>query len=234
MVTAKPSSQSQADDKGLIVLLHGILRSRTDMLPLSRFFKKQGYETANILYPSRILDLKGLSEFVAEKIRLHTNYRADRPLHFVTHSMGGLIARYYIDRYAPENLGRVVMLSPPNMGSDLADALDGNIVLGPLYRRAFGPASGQLTTKYLHTDAAIAYPLGIIAGSRSINPLSPFLLSRRKFGPHDGIVPVARTKIEGMSDHITLPTTHTFMMFNPAVMRQTLCFLQNGRFKTEE
>ena len=209
-----------------VVLLHGLLRSATDMALLAKYLEKQGYQTANILYPSRKMRLEDLTAFVADKIAVHPGFRAAKTLHFVTHSMGGLIVRYYLAARRPEHLGRVVMLSPPNTGSELADILHGNKILGPVFRAVFGPAGAQLKTDYRHPDGAIDYPLGIIAGSGSINPLAPWMLK----GGHDGIVPVERTKIPGMHDHIVIRATHSFMMFNPKVMRQVACFLKDGRF----
>ncbi len=210
----------------LVILLHGILRSKTDMLPLTMFFEKRGYKTLNILYPSREQQLEELSDFVHKKITTCPHYHKDITLNFVTHSMGGLISRYYIARQKPENLGKVVMLGPPNTGSEFADWLSETQVLAPIFKTVFGPASEQLTTDYEHIDGDITYPLGIIAGNMSVNPLSPWVLD----GEHDGIVPVERTKIDGMSDHIIMSTTHSFMMFNTDVMKQALHFLQHKKF----
>ena len=153
-------------------------------------------------------------------------------LNFVTHSMGGLITRYYIAKHTPDNLGKVVMLGPPNTGSEFADWLTETKILAPVFAAIFGPASAQLTTHYEHIDGDITYPLGVIAGNVSINPLAPWVLDG--FGAHDGIVPVERTKIEGMTDHIVMSATHSFMMFNPKVMQQALNFLQNSAFDHEE
>jgi triacylglycerol esterase/lipase EstA (alpha/beta hydrolase family) len=211
----------------IVVLLHGILRSKTDMLALDKALQKQGYETINILYPSREKSLEDLTEFVRNTIETSPYYTADKTLHFVTHSMGGLIARYYIAKHRPKSLGKVVMLGPPNTGSEFADFLNENKILGPIFKSIFGPASQQLTTKYEHIDEDIDYPLGVIAGSASINPLAPWVLD----GEHDGIVTVERTKIEGMTDHITIKSTHTFMMFNPKVIKQAVYFLENGKFE---
>ena len=219
-----------APSRPLVVLLHGIMRSKTDMLLLKRFLKKRGFDVANILYPSREMSLEDLTEFVAEKIHKHKHYSPDKPLNFVTHSMGGLIARYYIQKYKPANLKRVVMLSPPNTGSEFADNLTANKYLAPVYRTVFGPAGAQLTTAYEHSTGAVDYELGIIAGNRSINPLAPLFIPKNTVGHHDGIVPVERTRIEGMSDHLVMKTTHSFMMFNPFVMRQTYAFLTTGKF----
>lgn len=204
------------------------------MLPLSRYLKKRGYKTLRILYPSREMNLEQLTEFLHDKIISSKKYSPDAKIHFVAHSMGGLLVRYYIDKYKPQNLGRVVMLSPPNSGSDFADALNDHEQFGDLYRKLFGPAAAQLTTTYQHPDGPINYELGIIAGSTNLNPLAPFFIPKKRVGPHDGIVPVERTKIEGMTDFITMKTSHTFMMFNPFVMRQVYAFLTTGHFYHKE
>ncbi|NCT41102.1 MAG: alpha/beta fold hydrolase [Alphaproteobacteria bacterium] len=209
-----------------IVLLHGILRSKMDMLALEKKFSKAGYDCINILYPSREKTLEEIAEFVDTQIKSRVAYAPDKPLNFVTHSMGGLVTRYYIATYKPENLGKVVMLSPPNTGSEFADFLSENKYLAPLFKNIFGPASAQLTTQYKHIDTEITYPLGIIAGSASLNPLAPWILE----GEHDGIVPVERTKIDGMTDHITLSANHSFMMFEPKIINQALYFLENEKF----
>ncbi len=212
--------------KELIVLLHGILRSKTDMLFLKNYFEKNGYNVLNILYPSREKSLEELSDFVHEHITASPDYSESIPVHFVTHSMGGLITRYYIAQHKPKNLGNVVMLGPPNTGSEFADWLSDTKILAPMFREIFGPASDQLTTRHKHIDGDITYPLGVIAGNLSINPLAPWVLD----GEHDGIVPVERTKIDGMKDHIVMRATHSFMMFNPKVMDQALYFIQHKKF----
>ncbi len=215
------------EENNLIILLHGILRSKTDMLLLNNFFQHNGYDTLNILYPSREKSLEDLAAFVHETITNCPQYHGDKTkINFVTHSMGGLIARYYIAEYKPQNLNKVVMLGPPNTGSEMADWLSETKILAPIFKSVFGPASAQLNTKYKHIDGDITYPLGIIAGNMSINPLAPWILD----GEHDGIVPVERTKIKGMTDHIVIPATHSFMMFNTDVMEQALHFLTHSAF----
>lgn len=216
--------------RDIVVLLHGLLRSKMDMALLEKFFKKNNYAVINIKYPSREFDLEELRDFVHEKITNSPEYNNCKTLNFVTHSMGGLITRYYIAKYKPDNIGKVVMLGPPNTGSELADWLHDTKIIAPMFRAIFGPASDQLGTGYDHIDGDINYPLGIIAGNMSVNPLSPWLLD----GEHDGIVPVERTKIEGMSDHIIMPATHSFMMFNNDVMAQSLHFLKHGKFNHQE
>jgi len=197
------------------------------MLALRNHFAKQGYQCINILYPSRSKNLTDLTKFVKDTIETDPSYSPNATLHFVTHSMGGLIARYYIATYSPQNIGKVVMLGPPNTGSEFADFLDENKFLGPMFHKIFGPAAKELTTGHKHIDDDIHYPLGIIAGNASINPLAPWILEKE----HDGIVPVERTKIKGMTDHIVMRSTHTFMMFNKDVIKQVENFLKHEKFK---
>lgn len=209
-----------------VVLLHGIARTSRSMLRMERALRDAGYATSNPDYRSR---RRPLEELVEELHPAVAAFAAATPgrVHFVTHSMGGLLARGYICRHRPERLGRVVMLGPPNAGSEIADLLGGTYP----YRLYFGPAGAQLgtaqDTALCDLLGAIDYPVGVIAGDRALDPVGYLLLP----GPNDGRVSVARTRIDGIADHITLHVTHTMMMRNPAVIRQTLAFLERGRFE---
>ncbi len=139
--------------------------------------------------------------------------------------MGGILLRGYLAMERPEQLGRTVMLAPPNQGSELVDRLSGL----SLYRWINGPEGMQLGTdpeSFLRRLPPVDYPVGVIAGSRSANPLLSQFLPK----PNDGKVSVASTHVAGEADHLTLPVTHTYMMNNPSVIRQTVFFLENGRF----
>jgi hypothetical protein len=192
---------------------------------LTRALEDQGYLTLNLDYPSRRHDLAGLAQAVHEPLGRFAAGLEGR-LHFVTHSMGGLVARVYLDRFRPARLGRVVMLGTPNAGSEVADLLARNW----LYQTYFGPAGGELITrrpdKLKAALGPVDYPVGVIAGDRSIDPLSSLLLP----GANDGKVSVAATHVEGEADHIVLHTTHTLMMRNPEVIRHTQHFLRHGSF----
>ena len=184
-----------------------------------------GFATLNLDYASRRKALEGLAEDIHPSIQRFAD-GIDGSIHFACHSMGGLLARVYIARHRPERLGRVVMLGTPNSGSEIADRL-GHL---KLYRAFFGPAGQQLGT--LRDDAINAlfppvdYPVGIIAGDRSIYPIASRFLPK----PHDGRVSVANTKLEGMADHIVIPSSHPWLARNSIALAQTIAFLQDGKF----
>jgi pimeloyl-ACP methyl ester carboxylesterase len=146
--------------------------------------------------------------------------------HFVCHSMGGLLARVYLARYRPKRLGRVVMLGTPNGGSEIADRLKDFTA----YRAFFGPAGQQLGTKRDKALNAIFppvdYPVGIIAGNRSIYPIASAFLPK----PHDGRASVENTKLDGMIDHVVVAASHPWLVRNDLAIEQTIAFLRGGRF----
>jgi pimeloyl-ACP methyl ester carboxylesterase len=141
--------------------------------------------------------------------------------------MGGLLARVYIARYRPTRLGRVVMLGTPNSGSEIADRLKH---IGA-YRAWFGPAGPQLVTQRDATIAAmfppVDYPVGIIAGNRSVDPIMSAFLPK----PHDGRVSVENTRLDGMADHIIVGTSHPWLIRNGRAIEQTITFVRDGSFR---
>ncbi len=212
--------------KETVILLHGIFRGKLDMWPLQKYLELNGYKVLNISYPARRKDLESLAVYLDRKIKKHRNYNPDAKMHFVTHSLGGLLARYYIRDYKPKNLGRVVMLGSPNTGSEWADYMVTSKWLKPAYKLLFGPVGLQLLTTHVHDDDISDYDLGIIAGRKSAVPFAKYVLS----GEHDGMVPVARTKLPRMTDFLVMEATHTYMIWNFDIMKQMKGFLREGKF----
>ena len=208
-----------------VILLHGLARSSLSMQVMEFVLKKQGYCVTNINYPSRQLPISELASIAIEeglrKCRLHP----PETIHFVTHSLGGILVRQYLQQNSIPELKRVVMLGPPNQGSEAVDKLKHFQV----YRLVNGPAGYDLGTSEQDTPKKLGpvnFELGVIAGKKSMNPLLSSLIT----GEDDGKVSVESTKIEGMNDFITLPITHTFMMLNRETIRQTIHFLKSGCF----
>ncbi len=208
-----------------IVFLHGIARSARSLTKIEQALQADGYATLNLDYPARSRCIADIVAALQPEISRFADTCPGR-LHFVTHSMGGLVARAFIARHRPDRLGHVVMLAPPNEGSEIADLLGGNA----LYRAFFGPAGAELVTKrsdsLCEVLGRVDYPLGVIAGDRSLDPVGWLLLP----GANDGRVSVERTRVAGMADHIVIHGTHTLIMNNPEAIAQVRHFLKHGQF----
>ena len=227
------------------MLLHGLLRSDSSMTTLEQALSEQGYTVVNMDYPSTEYPIEHLADtYVAQAINqchththsnTHSNTHStinsnidsniDSNTHFVTHSMGGILVRDYVDRHGSAGIGRVVMLGPPNQGSEAVDKLRFLPVFGWLH----GPAGLQLGTDQqsrVKQLGAVDFELGVIAGTQSINPLLSVLIP----GSDDGKVSVENTKVLGMKAHKTMSVTHPMMMKNEKVIGQTVQFLATGTF----
>lgn len=207
----------------IVVLLHGIGRTGWSMRPLERGLRNVGYATLSPTYPSRRMPIEASAAFVSRRLEMDEVWSRYRKVHFVTHSMGGLVAAEYLRTCSSDRLGRVVMIAPPNGGSEVADLLQG---FAP-YHLLFGPAGRQLATSARRRAASVPYDLGIIAGTLGW----PYLLGNLTLPrPHDGRVSVAGTRHDGMRDHITVRATHTRIVAHPQVAPQVIAFLAHGRF----
>jgi len=211
-----------------VVLLHGLGRSPRSMKALQVALARDGYEVRNLDYPSRRKPIEDLEEVLHEQIGELCADPGVR-LHFVTHSMGGLLVRSYLSHRPCPSLGRTVMLSPPNHGSEIVDALEKI----PFFGRHLGPSRGQLGTGATGIAARLGplnFEAGIIAGRSSKLPFFSWLLP----GPDDGVVSVRSARIEGMADFVTVERGHTFIMRSPRVIELTRRFLRDGRFAASD
>jgi triacylglycerol lipase len=184
--------------------------------------RKQGYCVINVSYPSTRLSVEAAAARLDEVLRERIP-DPNATIHFVTHSLGGIVLRQYLATHKLTNIGRVVMLAPPNQGSELADRLKDNI----LYRFATGPAGQQLGTDSSSLPAQLVpadFDLGVIAGDRSLNPLFSAWIP----GPDDGKVSVESTRLDGMRDFLIVHHTHTWMMWRTEVIGAVVRFLQAG------
>jgi hypothetical protein len=210
-----------------VILLNGLARSSSSFNKMESALKENGYYTVNYNYPSRKHSIEKLAKDSIDNA-LSQCPESSR-VNFVTHSLGGILVRQYLSTGKIDNLGRVVMLGPPNKGSQVVDKLKDI----PGFAFLNGPAGRELGTDEMSIPNRLGpakFEVGIIAGTRSINPILSSMLP----DPDDGKVSVENTKLAGMADHITLPVAHPFLMKNDEVIKQVVYFLQNGKFKKKD
>ncbi len=209
-----------------VVLLHGLIRSSTAMNKMQRELDEAGFLTANIDYPSRDHTIEELADMAIpeglEQCRAHEDIEK---IHFVTHSLGGILVRQYLSEHDIAELGRVVMLGPPNQGSVAADDMAGV----PGFEWLNGPAGRQLGKGEDSVPLKLGpadFEVGIIAGTRTIDPITSAVLEN----PDDGRVSVEDTKLEGMADFVEVEHSHAFMMRMRKPIELTISFLKTGAF----
>jgi pimeloyl-ACP methyl ester carboxylesterase len=208
-----------------VVLLHGLGRTCWSMKRIEWALKGAGYQVVNISYPSRRRTVEQLSGGYLQELMATRIPAGVKKIHFVTHSLGGILLRDYLAHHTVTNLGRVVMLAPPNHGSAVVNALRRHA----LGRRVLGPAGHQLGTTAADVPQRLGpagFPLGVIAGDVSLNPFFSRLLG----GANDGKVSVESAKLAGMSDFAVVHSSHTWMMWRAETLREIRAFLLEGRF----
>jgi len=224
------SSQTTHNDrpgKEFVILLHGLARSSSSMKKLERRLLKEGYAVVNYDYPSRTATVEKLAEWaITEALDLCEQQARVSRIHFITHSMGGILVRCYLADHDLPKLGRVVMLSPPNSGSEVIDKLSDV----PGFRFINGLAGLQLGTRERDIPKKLGeanFELGVITGNRSMNPFLSLLIP----GSNDGKVSLESARLDGMADFLVLPHTHPFIMRSDEAIAQSIYFLKHGRFQ---
>lgn len=208
-----------------VVLLHGLCRTPSSMQSMEVALQKAGFRVENCEYPSRTASVERLSEDAIGKVLESPRLKDCDKIHFVTHSLGGIMVRSYFKRHTFPRLGRVVMLGPPNQGSEVVDKIGSWWA----FRKVNGPAGGELGTVSNSTPnrlGPVGFELGVIAGDRSINWINSAMID----GRDDGKVSVEHTKVAGMKDHLVVHVTHPYLMKNKVAIENTIRFLKTGSF----
>ena len=227
IATAQPEGSPPAATAApaSVVLLHGLGRSAASMRPLARQLAAAGYQVWNEGYPSRSAKVEVLAERYVGAALSACRERGAGRVHFVTHSLGGILVRQYLHAHAVSEVGRIVMLSPPNAGSEVAERLRG---CAPV-RWILGPAAAQLGTgadSLPRRLGAAPAECGIITGSVSLDPWFRMWLP----SPHDGKVSVESARLAGMRDFVVVPAAHALIMRHGDVITEVLHFLAHGQF----
>jgi len=207
-----------------VILLHGLGDVKLSMLKLENALKDEGYTTKNIGYSTTGETIESLAEKELSEVVERYKKIGFRKIHFVTHSMGGLIVRYYLQDHTLPTGSRIVMLSPPNHGSEVAD----HFLESKFYKLIVGDVGQELATdsNILSELKPIVPEIGIIAGNKSSNKYFSKIIP----GEDDGRVAVDNTKLTEMKDFIVVPSTHLTIKYNNEVLKQTAYFLKNGKF----
>lgn len=222
-------TDTQIQGKDCVILLHGLARTTKSMQPLADELLAANYRVVNQGYPSRKFPVAQLAEKAIPPALALCRAQAAPRIHFITHSLGGILLRQYLATNSIPELSRVVMFAPPNQGSQVVDKLK-NV---PGFSLMNGPAGQELGTNPESVPlqlGPVTFDLGVIAGTRSIN----WILSLYLPNPDDGKVSLENTKIDGMHDFIALPVSHPFIMKDKTSIRQSLYYLQQGHFLHDE
>jgi len=209
-----------------VVFLHGLARTSASMEKAAATFEESGYVVANIDYPSRFFPIEKLAPLAIETGL--EKCPAESVVHFVTHSLGGILVRYYLEQNDISNLGRVLMFAPPNKGSEVVDSLRHFPGFGAIN----GPAGYQLGTDKDSVPLMLGpvdYEVGVIAGTRTFNPI----LSQYLKNPDDGKISVENTKVAGMTDFLVVPHSYPFIMKSSDAIEQAFSFIETGQFEHE-
>ncbi len=219
------AQEEKNDNKDYVILLHGMSRTKRSMQKLENYLNKNGFKTVNPGYPSTEKSIEKIaSEDIATAIEICKNAGAKK-IHFVTHSLGGIALRQYLQTNELPEGSRVVMLAPPNKGNELTDFFKDYYI----YKKITGPAGQALTTgpdSLPNKLKPVKAEIGVIAGSLSVNPLYSTIVP----GQDDGKVSIESTKLKEMTDFTIVSGCHPFIMKDKTAMKETVHFLQHGKF----
>jgi len=218
-VLAAPSSEE------CVVLIHGLNRSSRAMEPMAEALREAGFSTVNVDYPSQAGPVEVLAPMAVDTGLKGCHDAGAKRIHFVTHSIGGILLRYAHQSSPIPDLGRVVMLAPPNQGSEVIDVTRD----WPTSELFAGMAGLQLGTDpdgIPRQLGPVDFELGVIAGTGSIN----FVMSAMLPGPNDGKVSVESTRVDGMTDFLIVSNSHRYITESEEVIRNTTAFLRVGSF----
>lgn len=225
-VTTPRTVLTIADDSSeCVVLLHGLNRSWRSMRPMAKALNDAGFTTVNVDYPSQSGSVAHLAPLAVDSGLRQCRDSGAKAIHVVTHSIGGILLRYAHKQSPIPDLGRVVMLAPPNHGSEMIDQtrdwLGTELFLGEAGLQ-LGTGVGNVPSQLGPVD----FELGVIAGTGTTNPLFSAMLPQ----PNDGKVSVASTRVIGMDDFLIVDISHRYIMRNKVVIDNTQSFLRTGTF----
>jgi triacylglycerol lipase len=223
--TARAAMANSETSQDCVILLHGLARTSLSMKGVEWYLKRRGYRVINARYPAHGLSVEQISDAYLAPLLQTEIPRSSAKIHFVTHSQGGILLRQYLSDHNLPNLGRVVMLAPPNHGTEIVDRLQASRLARPF----LGPGYLQLGTdadSLPNRLGPVQFDCGIIAGDCSFNPFLSSMLN----GPNDGKVTVASAQLDGMRDFLVLHYSHTWLMWRKNTLRQIQSFLESGRF----
>ena len=228
MLQVLPATGFGSNTHECVIVLHGLGRTAYSMSRIENALENNHYLVWNESYPSTSENIEELATTAINKGLKFCSSNNAATIHFVTHSLGGILVRQYLQHNTIAGLGRIVMLSPPNQGSEVADLLNEY----SLYHLILGPAAAQLGTdedSLVRQLKPVKGEIGIITGDNSLDPwFSPVIP-----GEDDGKVSVESAKLDEMSDFITVHNGHTFIMRDQRVIKQILYFLEHGRFNKD-
>ena len=226
VLAASTSASAVVDDSDCVILLHGMARTTSSMEDMQEFLTAEGYRVINDGYPSRDFPIEELAPMaIAPAVEKCNEAGSKGQVHFVTHSLGGILVRYYFKDNDLENMGRVVMLGPPNQGSAASDAMR-NI---PGFDLINGPAGRQLGKGEDSIPLQLGSPdfeFAVIAGNKTIDPITSAMLEN----PDDGKVSVEDTRLKGMTDFALVAVSHAYIMQDERVFKLVKSFIEEGKF----